>query len=56
MLSARTSAAGAGAERDRGGLSLGHLGPVPEGLVALGIGLVACILVTRWLGTKAEER
>ena len=41
---------------DRGGLSLGHLGPVPEGLVALGIGLVACILVTRWLGTKAEER
>jgi ubiquinol-cytochrome c reductase cytochrome c subunit len=38
--------------RNPGGLSLDHLGPVPEGLVAWGIGLVTLILVTRLLGTR----
>ena len=37
---------------DRGGYSLGHLGPVPEGLVAIGLGLGALALVARWLGTR----
>ncbi|MCU1345757.1 MAG: cytochrome c class [Acidimicrobiia bacterium] len=38
--------------RDRGGLTLGHLGPVPEGLVALALGLGGCIAFARWLGTR----
>src|SRR5205823_961092 len=37
---------------DRGGLALGHLGPVPEGAVALIGGLGALVLLSRWLGTR----
>ena len=40
---------------DRGGFDLGHLGPVPEGLVAVVIGLGAMVLVVRWLGTVTSE-
>lgn len=40
---------------DRGGLDLGHLGPVPEGLVAIVGGLGALILVLRWLGTSRAD-
>lgn len=38
--------------RDRGGWSLGHWGPVPEGAVAFALGLVPMVLVTRWLGDR----
>ena len=37
---------------DRGGASLGHLGPVPEGLVAWVLGLGAAVFLCRWLGTR----
>ncbi|WP_422768750.1 c-type cytochrome [Plantactinospora sp. WMMC1484] len=40
---------------DRGGASLGRLGPTTEGLVAWGIGLVLLVLVARWLGSRAGE-
>lgn len=40
---------------DRGGASLGRLGPTTEGLVAWGIGLVLLVLVARWLGRRAGE-
>jgi quinol---cytochrome-c reductase cytochrome c subunit len=35
---------------DRGGQSLGHLGPIPEGLVAWLVGLLALIIVVRLIG------
>ncbi len=40
-------------ERDPGGLAIGRIGPVPEGLVVwlLGIGLV--LIATLWIGVKA---
>ncbi len=38
--------------RDPGGLSLGRLGPVPEGAVAIVVGLGALVIVARWLGTR----
>jgi ubiquinol-cytochrome c reductase cytochrome c subunit len=38
---------------DRGGLGLGHLGPIPEGLVAGIFGLGAVALVTRWIERRA---
>lgn len=38
-----------------GGADLGHLGPVPEGLVAWIVGLGALLLVTRWLGTRHQD-
>ena len=37
---------------DRGGFALGHLGPVPEGLAAWGIGLSVLVVITRRLGTR----
>lgn len=37
---------------NRGGWALGHLGPVPEGLVAWALGLGSLALVIRWLGTR----
>jgi len=37
---------------DRGGDGLGHLGPIPEGLVAWMVGLLAIVLVARWIGTS----
>jgi ubiquinol-cytochrome c reductase cytochrome c subunit len=44
-----------GDKLNRGGASLGRLGPVTEGLVAWAIGLVLLVLVTRYLGTRAGE-
>lgn len=38
--------------RDRGGLSLGRVGPVPEGLVAWVVGLGALLLAAFWIGTR----
>lgn len=40
---------------DRGGFALGHVGPVPEGLVAWTIGLGALVLVARWLGSVQAD-
>jgi ubiquinol-cytochrome c reductase cytochrome c subunit len=37
---------------DRGGLGLGHLGPIPEGFVAWVFGLGAMLMAVRWIGTK----
>lgn len=37
---------------DRGGGSLGHFGPIPEGLVAWAVGLLVLVLATRWIGEK----
>jgi quinol---cytochrome-c reductase cytochrome c subunit len=39
---------------DRGGWGIGHIGPVPEGMVAWFIGLLALVLVIRVLGERAE--
>lgn len=39
-------------EADPGGLALGRIGPVAEGLVAWVFGLGALVLVARWIGTK----
>lgn len=36
---------------DRGGASIGRIGPVAEGAVALLVGLVALVLFTRWIGS-----
>ena len=37
---------------DRGGFSLGRIGPVAEGFVAWAIGILALILVIRWIETR----
>ncbi|HEX2090689.1 MAG TPA: c-type cytochrome [Actinomycetota bacterium] len=37
---------------DRGGASLGRTGPVAEGFVAWAVGLLALILVIRWIGGR----
>lgn len=37
---------------DRGGLGLGHLGPIPEGFVAWVVGLGAMVVAVRWIGTR----
>jgi ubiquinol-cytochrome c reductase cytochrome c subunit len=37
---------------DRGGLGLGHLGPIPEGFVAWVVGLGALLVAARWIGTR----
>jgi ubiquinol-cytochrome c reductase cytochrome c subunit len=37
---------------DRGGLGLGHLGPIPEGFVAWVFGLGTMLVAVRWIGTK----
>jgi ubiquinol-cytochrome c reductase cytochrome c subunit len=37
---------------DRGGLGLGHLGPIPEGFVAWVVGLGLLVLAIRWIGTR----
>jgi len=39
--------------RDHGGLSLGHLGPIPEGFVAWVAGLGLLLVITRFIGTRA---
>ena len=38
---------------DRGGLGLGHLGPIPEGFVGWVVGMGALLLITRLIGTRA---
>jgi ubiquinol-cytochrome c reductase cytochrome c subunit len=38
--------------KDRGGQNLGHLGPIPEGLIAWMVGLLSLILLVRWIGTN----
>lgn len=38
--------------RDRGGIALWHLGPVPEGLVAWLVGIAGVVAWCRWLGTR----
>jgi ubiquinol-cytochrome c reductase cytochrome c subunit len=38
---------------DRGGLGLGRIGPITEGLVGWLVGLGLLVLVTRWLGKRA---
>lgn len=37
---------------NRGGLPLGHFGPVPEGFVAILIGFGACLLIARMIGNR----
>jgi ubiquinol-cytochrome c reductase cytochrome c subunit len=37
---------------DRGGLSLGRWGPVAEGFVAWAVGMVALLIVVRWIGER----
>ena len=37
---------------DAGGLDLGHLGPLSEGLVAWAVGLLGVLLAARWIGTQ----
>ncbi len=38
---------------ERGGFSLGRLGPVAEGLAAWLLGLLALVVVIRWIGERA---
>lgn len=38
--------------QDRGGLGLGHLGPIPEGFVGWVLGMGALLLVARLIGTR----
>jgi ubiquinol-cytochrome c reductase cytochrome c subunit len=37
---------------DRGGLGLGHLGPIPEGFIAWVVGLGLIVIGIRWIGTR----
>ncbi len=37
---------------DAGGLSIWHLGPVPEGGIAIFVGLGLAVLATRWIGDR----
>jgi quinol---cytochrome-c reductase cytochrome c subunit len=39
---------------DRGGWGIGHIGPVPEGMVAWFIGLLVLVLVIRVLGERVD--
>ncbi len=39
---------------DRGGWGIGHIGPVPEGLVAWFLATAALLLVARLIGTRSE--
>jgi ubiquinol-cytochrome c reductase cytochrome c subunit len=41
-------------EPSPGGISLGGTGPVPEGFVAIVVGLGLIVLVTRWIGRRTE--
>lgn len=40
---------------DRGGWGIGHIGPVPEGMVAWLLAAVALVLVARVIGERNEE-
>jgi ubiquinol-cytochrome c reductase cytochrome c subunit len=37
---------------DRGGLALGHLGPLAEGAVAIVLALGVLVVAVRWIGTR----
>jgi ubiquinol-cytochrome c reductase cytochrome c subunit len=39
---------------DRGGWGIGHIGPIPEGMVAWLIALVALVVVARLIGERSE--
>ena len=39
---------------DRGGWGIGHLGPVPEGLIAWMLATAALLLVARLVGERSE--
>jgi ubiquinol-cytochrome c reductase cytochrome c subunit len=41
---------------DRGGWGIGHIGPVPEGLVAWALAIAALLLIARIVGTRSEGR
>lgn len=40
---------------DRGGVSMGRVGPFMEGMVAWLVGMVALLAAVRWLGSRAGE-
>jgi ubiquinol-cytochrome c reductase cytochrome c subunit len=40
---------------DRGGWGIGHLGPVPEGMIAWLVGAAALLLIARALGERARS-
>jgi ubiquinol-cytochrome c reductase cytochrome c subunit len=40
---------------DRGGWGIGHLGPIPEGMVAWLLGGVALVLTIRLIGERTPE-
>jgi ubiquinol-cytochrome c reductase cytochrome c subunit len=39
--------------KNPGGAGLGHLGPIPEGLVIFLVGIGLCLIVTLWIGARA---
>lgn len=39
---------------DRGGWGIGHVGPVPEGLIAWAVAVAVLLLVARLVGTRSE--
>lgn len=39
---------------DRGGLPMGRIGPITEGIVAWAVGLLLLVVVIRWLGSRAR--
>ena len=41
---------------DPGGLSLGRVGPIPEGFVAIVIGTGACLLAALWIGRRRADQ
>src|SRR5205807_4721809 len=41
--------------QDRGGWGIGHIGPIPEGMIAWLIALVALLIVARLLGERQES-
>jgi ubiquinol-cytochrome c reductase cytochrome c subunit len=41
---------------DPGGLAIWHLGPVPEGAIALIVGLGLAVLITVWIGDREPRR
>lgn len=42
--------------RDRGGLPIGRVGPVPEGFIAWSIGVVLLLGCVYWIGTRSPAR
>jgi ubiquinol-cytochrome c reductase cytochrome c subunit len=41
--------------QDRGGLGLSHIGPITEGTIAFVVGLGACLLIIRRIGTAVGD-